>query len=113
MTYLNIILIACICVFCIDISGFFTFLKQFIHKKYIKVGKWTDISLKPFDCSLCSTWWASLVYLIVVNQVSFLTIAFALMMACITPQINDLFYLIQDTISTIIIKISNKINNQQ
>lgn len=103
MVYINILLIAVICVCIIDISGFIDTLKSALSKLLTK-GKLTNsnYSLKPIDCSLCMTWWLGLIYLIICNSVSLLNIAILLLIAVSTPIINDIIRLIQDLIIKLI-----------
>lgn len=61
---LNLLWITIIAVFIIDISGFIDFVKE-------KLARWLgvrSVSIKPFDCSLCSTWWAGLIYIAVIGK---------------------------------------------
>lgn len=87
----------------IDVSGFVDEIKMKLSQILTK-GKITktDFTLKPFFCSLCMSWWCGLIYLIVVNEVSLLTIAFTLWVACMTPVTKDLYYLLYDLIEKII-----------
>lgn len=106
MIVLDLFLISCISVFIIDVSGFISTLKHFIVKKLLKMHKYTEISLKPFDCSLCISWWACFVYLIVSHQLTIPLITVALFISCLTPVWKDLFYLVQDILQWLINQIS-------
>lgn len=103
MVYINILLIAVICVCIIDISGFVNSMKSALSKLLTK-GKLSNsnYSLKPFDCSLCMTFWIGLIYLIICNSISILNIAVLLLIAVSTPIINDIIRLIQDLIIKLI-----------
>lgn len=110
MVYINILLIAVICVCIIDISGFIDTIKSALNKVITK-GKLTNsnYSLKPIDCSLCMTWWSGLIYLICYNSVSLLNIAILLLIAISTPIINDIIRLFQDLIIKVIQLINKSI----
>lgn len=54
--------ISFIMVFIIDVSGFVQEVKRFLASKRIIQNAY--VSLKPFDCSLCATWWCGILYLL-------------------------------------------------
>lgn len=66
-TFLTLLQIQVIVVALVDCSGFMDWLKG-------KLGRWLgirgEISLKPFDCSLCMTHWTGLVWLICSGKIS-------------------------------------------
>ena len=67
---INLIFINIAIVFLIDQSGFINEFKRL--KKVLTKGKMSDpgYSLKPFDCSLCMTFWVSLIYLLVFQELT-------------------------------------------
>lgn len=110
MMYLNILLIAVITVIVIDNTDFVDNIKKLISSILTK-GKIKNSSykMKPFDCSLCMAFWLSLIYIITQNQVTLITITYTLVIALLTPQINDVIRLIQDLLTKIINIIYKKI----
>lgn len=111
MTYLNLFLISVIWVVILDLSGFMTYFKAYLGR-ILKISPQIaqNLSLKPFDCSLCMTWWTGLVYLIIIHKISFLSITFTLLCAFFTTSIKDLIYLVKDFIDWVIIGISKRLN---
>lgn len=107
---LDLFLIAVIVVCIVDLSGFVGTLKSVLSKVLTK-GKISnsDYQLKPFDCSLCMTFWIGLIYLIIYNQLTLLNTSILLLIAVSTPIINDTIRLIQDLITKIINIIYKKI----
>lgn len=103
MVVFNLFLIAVIVVCIVDISGFVNSIKSVLNK-VITNGKFSNsnYSLKPFDCSLCMTFWIGLIYLIICNSISLLNIAILLLIAISTPIINDIIRLVQDLITKLI-----------
>lgn len=107
MTYLNLYLISVIWVLILDLSGFMSVFKRSLAR-FLHLGPnfSENISLKPFDCSFCMTWWSGLIYLIVIHKISFLTISITLLFSFLTTTTKDLIFLIQDFLSWIIKNIS-------
>ena len=102
MLWINLILIANIVVFVIDNTDFINTIKKFLHRKYIKQGDYHNMVLKPFDCSLCSTFWVCSLYLLCSLKLNVLSLSFVCLLAFITPQIKDLQNFIADFIQTLI-----------
>lgn len=100
MIYYDIVLIAVICVIIVDISGFMIEVKEMLGR-WLKVSP-DAIKLKPFDCSLCCTWWSGLIYLICVGEVSIFNIAFTLLVASMTPVIMNAIYTLKDNLLLLI-----------
>ena len=63
-----------------------------------------------FGCSLCCTWWASLLYILVTGQLSFLMIAYIALIAFMTPIIKDIMILLKDAATKLIDVIYKLIN---
>lgn len=102
MIYLDLFELTIIVVIVVDISGFVESIKAFVGK----VLGINNVKLKPFECSLCMTFWVSLGYLLITNQLSITAIMVALLISVMTPVIQDLIYLIRDILGFILLKIS-------
>lgn len=104
----NLLLNALFWVLIVDITLFPQTIKKVLYR-FIK-GKnepYRDYELKPFDCSLCCTWWAGLFYILFTTGFNFELIVFNLLIACLTPTIKSVFILINDIIISIIDAIYN------
>lgn len=99
---LNLLLITCLVVFVIDLSGFIDSVKYAIWKKWIKVGDYHSLSLKPITCSLCSSWWLGLIYLLISHQFTLPLIAFQALLSFLTPVIGDMIIWVKDMLTTLI-----------
>ena len=100
MSYLKLFEITVIVVIIVDISGFIDSIKTFVGK----VLGINNVSLKPLDCSLCMNFWASMVYLVITNELSITAVMVTLLLSTMTPVIQDLIYLIRDFLGKIISK---------
>ena len=110
---LNLLLINLILSYIIDISGVVDSIKSTI-KKVLTKGKMSDpnYSIKPFDCSLCMTFWISLIYVYLVGQFGI----YGIFLACINSYIvqfsKDLYLLIKDIFAKVLDLIYKLINTK-
>lgn len=106
--YFNILLIAAIYVFGIDLCGFWLTISSYI-KRIATGGKMRQpFELKPFSCSLCMTFWTGIVYLLAVQRLTIGTIAYICLVAMLTPRIKDLLQLVTDLLAALFNKIRPK-----
>lgn len=103
MVILNLFLITFIVVFIVDVSGAVDSLKSGI-KWVLTKGKMSNSNyrLKPVDCSLCTTVWIGLIYLLVTNNFTISYIACVCLLSASTGLIKDFWFLCEDIIKTII-----------
>ena len=84
---LELFMIAAVCVFIVDVSGWTESWKG-------ALARWTHATsaagrLRPFDCSLCCTWWGGLLWCIFTGQFSLSAVALcALAAACTKPMLS-------------------------
>ena len=101
----NILLIATIIVFIVDLSGSIEHLVKPIAKYFLHIPPQKDINLPLIECSLCVTWWTGLIYICIVsiantftfNQFLILVSALALV-SFLTTTLKDILMLIKDLI---------------
>lgn len=107
---LDLILIQCIIVYIIDLSGVVDSFKLFISNILTK-GKiqTTNYDLKPFTCSLCMTWWIGLIYLIICHSFTIPYIALVALLSFLTPLSSSILLLIKDLAIFLVNKINFKI----
>ena len=101
----NIILLATIIVFIVDLSGSIEHLVKPIVKYFLHIPSHKDINLPLIECSLCVTWWCGLIYICYIaiansftfNQ--FLILVFVLsLVSFLTSTLKDMMVLIKDLI---------------
>lgn len=93
---LNLIWIHLIVVL-VFLSGFVDSIDEAINKRF----KFRHLP-KPFSCCLCSTFWATIIYLIVMKELSLLTILFALASATLTEVTTPLITTIKNYLLKVI-----------
>lgn len=88
MIVFNLFLLTFIIVYIVDISGAVDSLKSGL-KWLITKGKMKDnnYTLKPFDCSLCLTFWVGLTYLLITGYFTLPYIA----VVCFLSAFSDIF----------------------
>lgn len=102
-TILRLLLIATIVVFIVDISGAVDSLKTAL-KWILTKGRMSDNNyiLKPFDCSLCMTFWTCLIFLMVTNQFTLFYVTVSCLIASFAGIIKSAILLLEDSVTTII-----------
>ena len=66
------------------------------------------IQLKPFNCSVCMSFWTNLAYIIVTNQFSILMVLYILVLSWSTPIISSILTLVKNLFLKFINTIANK-----
>ena len=66
------------------------------------------IQLKPFNCSVCMSFWTNLAYIIVTNQFSILMVLYILTLSWGTPIISSILTLVKNLFLKFINTIANK-----
>lgn len=97
----ELILIALFWVLVVDIAQFPAEIKRGLFRWLKGKREYVDYSLKPFDCSLCLTWWTGLIWIIVAGF-RFDYVVLCLGIACFAPIIKDVILLTRDFLGWII-----------
>lgn len=96
---IDLLLLTAIIVFVIDLSGFEDELE-------IMLAKWLNVSKvripKPFSCSLCTTWWIGLLWILCSHSFTLGWIAYVAVLAYLTPVIYNILTFIRDLLNKII-----------
>lgn len=96
-TYLVLLLLTIASVIVIDLTDFIDTVKRVIWKWTWKDKReYRDFSLKPFDCSLCASWWIGLGYLIIFNKITLPLVVLQLFYSYMTPIIKDVIQMVKD-----------------
>lgn len=95
---LNLLYISLIVVFITDHSGIMETIKS-------ALGKWLRCRverLKPFDCSLCMTWWCGMLYIAIAEDFTLGNIAMVALFALFADKIADTLSLVRDLLTKVI-----------
>ena len=100
--FINILLIAVITVFVIDLSGAINNLVKPIVRKMLHLPPNADIDLPLIGCSLCVTFWVGLIYLLAAKSFALPGIVAVCIVSFLTPIISDILILCKDILTKII-----------
>lgn len=107
MTYINLFLISAVICFIVDISGFFDFVRKFVasrmENRYKNLTA-DDIKIPFVTCSLCSVWWAGLIYLIIAGEFTIVNIAYVALLSLCSSNISGFLLSIKDLLAWIEMK---------
>lgn len=100
MTLMDMFFLSVVVCFIIDVSGVMTDIRRFVanvirRKTGVKVD-YRDLTLKPIGCSLCSVWWACLIYIIVTHNVTIAYVCAAAMYSLLSSNISGLLLTLKD-----------------
>lgn len=96
-------ILAAVVVFIVDLSGFTDSWRDALARA-LKVRNLRP--LKPFDCSLCMTWWTCLLYPICTGDFSLLTLANAAALALLSQPLSAVMLFIVESLNWLFNKIT-------
>lgn len=97
---LGLLLIQALCVFVIDYTGAVEEMLTPIVKRL--TGAKIGTIGKPFNCSLCSTFWLGLIWLLVKGSFTLPYIGFVAVLAALTPVTLDIIWFVRDFLQAIV-----------
>lgn len=101
-SYFDLLLIAAITIYIVDISGFTQSWRAALAK-WLKVKELKP--LKPFDCGACMTWWVCIIYALCVGEFSLPILAYTALLSFLSLPIGQLFISIREGILVAINKL--------
>lgn len=102
----DMILITIVVVYIIDLSGIVNTIKRRVWSIFMpRHIEYDGFSIKPFDCSLCSTWWAGLCYITYIGEWSLLNVVIVALFSFYAENINHLMVSIKDLLGMLTNKI--------
>ena len=106
--YINLLLLAAIVTWVVDCSGFTDTLLDLASAFTRKFGYPPVKSLRPFTCSLCATWWSTIIYAIIVGQFSLPIIAYCAALAGLSKTLAKFFIFITESLDMLLGKLMDK-----
>lgn len=100
-TYIDLLLIAAITIFIVDLSGFTEAWRSALTRRL----KAKDLKpIRPFDCSLCMTWWVCIIFSICADTFSLPVLAYIALLSFLSLPLGQLMIFIREGMSFIINK---------
>ena len=106
--YAQLPIVALIVVYVVDVSGFTESWKGAVAR-FIRRPEWALRALRPFDCGLCMTWWACLIYPLFAGGFSLLTVAEAALLSNLSIPIGQFLVFLREALAKLIDKITPQI----
>lgn len=102
MIYLELLLVALVIVYIVDISGFTeswrSGLARMLNIAHLR-------PLPPFDCGKCMAWWSCLLYALLIGEFNLFTVAFSAAMSLLSVPIGNALIFIRESMTWMINKI--------
>lgn len=91
--YIDLLLIAAITIFIVDLSGF----TEAWRSALTRLIKAKDLKpIRPFDCSLCMTWWVCIIFSICTGTFSLPVLAYIALLAFLSLPLGQLLIFIRE-----------------
>ena len=102
--YLRLLLVAAVTIYIVDLSGFTQSWRSALARR-MHINETNLRPLKPFDCSLCMTWWVCLIYALIEGQLSLPVIAYSALLSFLSVPIGQAILFIREWASWLIDKL--------
>lgn len=98
--FVDLLLVASITIYIVDLSGFTQSWRSALARR-MHINETNLRPLKPFDCSLCMTWWVCLIYALIEGQLSLQVIAYSALLSFLSVPIGQAMIFIREWLSWI------------
>ena len=100
-TYIDLLLIAAITIYIVDLSGF----TEAWRSALTRVLKAKELKpIRPFDCSLCMTWWVCIIFSICTGTFSLPVLAYIAFLSFLSLPLGQLLIFIREGLMYILNK---------
>ena len=100
-TYIDIILVAMVTIYIVDISGFTQSWRGLLAKA-LKVSALKP--MPPFDCGKCMTWWVCIIYALAYGHLNLGTILASSLLSLLSVPIGEAMILVREWLTRLIDK---------
>ena len=99
--YIELLLVAAITIYIVDLSGF----TESWRSALTRAIKAKDLKpIRPFDCSLCMTWWVCIIYALCSGSFSLPVLAYIAALSFLSIPLGQLFIFIREGMSFLLNK---------
>jgi hypothetical protein len=106
--YIDLLLLAAIVTWVVDCSGFTDTLLRAVSRFTARYGYPPVRDLPPFTCSLCATWWATIIYAILTGAFSLPVLAYCAALAGLSKTLAKFFIFITESLDLVIGKLMDR-----
>lgn len=106
--YIQLLFLTCIVVYVVDLSGWTDTLLRLASRFTARYGYGPVRSLRPFTCSLCSTWWAGIAYALITGHLTLPVIAYIAGLSFYSITLHETFIFIREAVLKCLRKLSTK-----
>ena len=92
-TYIELLLLAAITIYIVDLSGFTESWRSALTRR-LKAKNLKPI--RPFDCSLCMTWWVCIIYALSIGSLSLPILAYIAALSFLSIPLGQLCIFIRE-----------------
>lgn len=96
--YIQLLFVAAVVIFIVDLSGFTDTLLDIASN----IRKARVESLRPFSCSLCMTWWCCLAWSLIVGEFSLPVVAYCAGLSAMSFPISQFFIFIREGLNRLV-----------
>lgn len=108
--YIQLLLLTCIVVYVVDLSGFTQTWLGWLSKFTARFGYPPVKELRPFSCSLCLAWWIGILYAYLRNNFTLPVIAYTAGLSFLTITIREAFIFLRESLTNAIAKVNKWLN---
>lgn len=108
--YVSLLLLWAVVVFIVDHSGWTQTWLGWLSKFTARFGYPPVTELRPFSCSLCSTWWTGLAYAWLQDQLTLPVVAYIAGLSFLSITLSELFIFIRETLTNAIANFNKWLN---
>ena len=98
--FVDLLLVAVVTIYIVDLSGFTQSWRSALARR-MHINETNLRPLKPFDCSLCMTWWVCLGYALIKGELSLPVIAYSALLSFLSVPIGQAMIFIREWLSWI------------
>lgn len=104
MIYIDLLLVALVTIYIVDLSGFTQSWRALVAK-FIGVSEKALKPLPPFDCGLCMTWWVCIIYALCCSQLNIYTLAYSALLSFLSVPLGQVLMVAREWL----ISLTNKL----
>lgn len=106
--YADLALLAAIIVWVVDCSGWTDTLLRVASRFTRRYGYGPVTTLPPFTCSLCATWWGTLLYAAIAGHFTLPVVAYCAALAGLSKTLSKVFIFITEGLDAALGKLMDK-----